>query len=179
MVVVTADRDRLRTSAQRFAAELADAGGDVVLIRHRGALHGFLNEPGDADAERTLRRFASELYQLEEHFMTRPLLPRRLPLGRGQAGHQVEGDNVTSDTWFAEHVSPTDLHASRPARWSTTGNRWREDLDLAPAMGLTACRFSVEWARVEPAEGQFSTPRRSTTTRRSSTAAWRAAWRRW
>ena len=33
---------------------------------------------------------------------------------------------------------------------------WREDLDLARRMGLNAYRFSVEWARVEPVEGEFS-----------------------
>ena len=31
-----------------------------------------------------------------------------------------------------------------------------EDLDLAAGMGLNAYRFSVEWARVEPVEGEFS-----------------------
>jgi beta-glucosidase len=34
--------------------------------------------------------------------------------------------------------------------------RWREDVDLVAGLGLDAYRFSVEWARVEPAEGQFS-----------------------
>jgi beta-glucosidase len=33
---------------------------------------------------------------------------------------------------------------------------WREDIDLVAGMGLKAYRFSVEWARVEPAEGEFS-----------------------
>ena len=32
---------------------------------------------------------------------------------------------------------------------------WREDLDLVAGLGLGAYRFSVEWARVEPAEGEF------------------------
>ena len=34
--------------------------------------------------------------------------------------------------------------------------RWREDVDLVAGLGLDAYRFSVEWARVEPAEGEFS-----------------------
>jgi beta-glucosidase len=33
---------------------------------------------------------------------------------------------------------------------------WREDIDLAAGMGLNAYRFSIEWARVEPVEGEFS-----------------------
>lgn len=60
-VVVTADRDRLRASAEAFAAELALAGVDVALVRERGALHGFLNEVGDPAALRTVRRFARAL----------------------------------------------------------------------------------------------------------------------
>ena len=75
--------------------------------------------------------------------------------GVAGAGHQTEGNNSTSDTWFAEHVTPTvfkepSLDACRS--WEL----WREDLDLAVGMGLNAYRFSVEWARVEPAEGEFS-----------------------
>src|SRR5581483_1320132 len=33
---------------------------------------------------------------------------------------------------------------------------WREDLDLAKSLGLTAYRFSIEWARIEPAAGEYS-----------------------
>lgn len=33
---------------------------------------------------------------------------------------------------------------------------WRKDIDLAAGMNLTAYRFSVEWARIEPEEGVFS-----------------------
>lgn len=55
-LIVNADRDRLRASGQQFAAELALAGVDVWLTRERGAVHGFLNEIGDAASERTLDR---------------------------------------------------------------------------------------------------------------------------
>jgi acetyl esterase len=56
--IVTSDRDRLRASAQGFAAELALAGTDVALVRQCGALHGFLNEVGHPAADDTVRRFA-------------------------------------------------------------------------------------------------------------------------
>ncbi|GAA2677237.1 family 1 glycosylhydrolase [Actinoplanes palleronii] len=75
--------------------------------------------------------------------------------GVATSGHQTEGGNDTSDTWFAESVSPTVFRTpSGPAcdSWA----RWRDDLDLVAGMGLTAYRFSVEWARVEPVEGEFS-----------------------
>jgi acetyl esterase len=60
-VLVTAERDRLRPSAEAFAAELALAGVDVDLSTDRGAVHGFLNEVGDPAAARTISRFAAAL----------------------------------------------------------------------------------------------------------------------
>jgi beta-glucosidase len=75
--------------------------------------------------------------------------------GVASAGHQNEGGNVDSDTWFAEHVTPTVFR--EPSGQACNGwELWREDVDLAAGMNLNSYRFSVEWARVEPAEGEFS-----------------------
>jgi len=75
--------------------------------------------------------------------------------GVASAGHQNEGGNDLSDTWFAEHVAPTVFR--EPSGQACDGwHRWREDVDLAAGMNLNSYRFSVEWARVEPAEGEFS-----------------------
>ncbi|MBM2615937.1 glycoside hydrolase family 1 protein [Actinoplanes sp. LDG1-06] len=85
--------------------------------------------------------------------MTRTF-PAGFRWGVAGAGHQTEGGNHTSDTWFAEHVSPTVFR--EPSGPACDGYaRWREDVGLAAGMGLTAYRFSVEWARVEPREGEF------------------------
>jgi beta-glucosidase len=74
--------------------------------------------------------------------------------GSATAGHQNEGDNTNSDTWFAEQVSPTVFR--EPSGKACDGYRlWREDVDLVAGMGLTAYRFSLEWARIEPSEGDF------------------------
>ncbi|MFF5288898.1 glycoside hydrolase family 1 protein [Paractinoplanes globisporus] len=74
--------------------------------------------------------------------------------GVASAGHQTEGDNTNSDTWFAENVSPTVFQ--EPSGKACDGySRWRDDVDLAAGMGLSAYRFSVEWSRVEPQEGVF------------------------
>ena len=75
--------------------------------------------------------------------------------GVAGSGHQTEGDNVDSDTWFAEHVSPT-VFKEPSLQACDSWVRWREDIDLAAGMGLNAYRFSVEWARVEPVEGTVS-----------------------
>jgi beta-glucosidase len=75
--------------------------------------------------------------------------------GVATAGHQNEGDNVTSDTWFLENVTPTIFR--EPSGKATNGwELWESDLDLVAGMNLNAYRFSVEWARVEPVEGEFS-----------------------
>lgn len=74
--------------------------------------------------------------------------------GAAGAGHQIEGDNTTSDTWFAEQVKPS-VFQEPSGTACDSWNRWREDIGLVVAMGLTAYRFSVEWARVEPTEGTW------------------------
>lgn len=74
--------------------------------------------------------------------------------GVATAGHQNEGDNTTSDTWFLENVSPT-VFREPSGKACNSWELWREDLDLAAGMGLNAYRFSVEWARVEPEQGRF------------------------
>jgi beta-glucosidase len=74
--------------------------------------------------------------------------------GVAGAGHQTEGGNSHSDTWFLEHVTPTVF--AEPSGPACDGYaRWRDDVDLVAGMGLTAYRFSVEWARVQPAPGEF------------------------
>jgi beta-glucosidase len=76
--------------------------------------------------------------------------------GVSGSGHQTEGGNDASDTWFLEHVTPTVFREVSGAACDGY-TRWQEDVDLAAGMGLNAYRFSVEWARVEPTPGDFST----------------------
>jgi beta-glucosidase len=74
--------------------------------------------------------------------------------GVAHAGHQVEGDNSASDTWFAENVQPS-VFQEPSGKAVNNWELWREDVDLAVGMNLNGYRFSVEWARVEPSEGTF------------------------
>ncbi|HYM96517.1 MAG TPA: family 1 glycosylhydrolase [Candidatus Sulfotelmatobacter sp.] len=81
--------------------------------------------------------------------------PQGFLFGAAVSAHQVEGGNVNSDWWWWEHV------ASTPCREPSGDacdflHRYREDIDLLAGSGLNAFRFGVEWARVEPAEGEFS-----------------------
>ena len=74
--------------------------------------------------------------------------------GVATAGHQNEGNNTTSDTWFLENVTPT-IFRTKSGLACNTWELWETDLDLASGMGLNAFRFSVEWARIEPVVGEF------------------------
>lgn len=75
--------------------------------------------------------------------------------GTATAGHQVEGNNTNSDTWFAENVKPS-VFKEPSLKACNSWELWRKDIDLVAGMNLTAYRFSVEWARIEPQEGVFS-----------------------
>lgn len=87
--------------------------------------------------------------------MTTRRFPDGFLWGVASAGHQIEGDDTDSDTTFAERVTPTVF--MEPAGHACGGwDRWREDVDLAADLGLTAYRFSVEWSRVEAEPGRFS-----------------------
>lgn len=82
-------------------------------------------------------------------------LPDAFLWGVATAGHQNEGDNRASDTWFLEHTTPSLFREpSGPA--CQAYRLWETDLDLVAGLGLNAFRFSVEWARVEPERGVVS-----------------------
>ena len=87
--------------------------------------------------------------------MTIPSFPADFLWGVATAGHQNEGDNVTSDTWFLENVTPT-IFKDRSGKATNGWELWESDLDIVAGLGLNAYRFSVEWARIEPVEGEFS-----------------------
>ena len=76
--------------------------------------------------------------------------------GAATSGHQTEGNNTTSDMWLLEHLKPTIF--DDPSNDACNGfELWPADLALVRDLGLGAYRFSLEWARIEPERGQFST----------------------
>ena len=75
-------------------------------------------------------------------------------LGAATAAHQVEGNNVNSDMWAMEHMKSSGF--SEPSLDAVDHyHRYEEDIALMAEAGLNAYRFSIEWARIEPAEGVF------------------------
>jgi beta-glucosidase len=75
--------------------------------------------------------------------------------GTATAAHQVEGNNWNNDWWAWEHTPGsgcTEPSGDACDQWE----RWAEDLELLRSLNFGAYRFSVEWARIEPEEGEFS-----------------------
>ncbi|WP_205691941.1 glycoside hydrolase family 1 protein [Caulobacter soli] len=86
---------------------------------------------------------------------TRAGFPAGFRWGAATAGHQVEGGNVGSDIWLLEHIQPT-LFQQSSGDACNSFELWATDLDLVKALNLDTYRFSLEWARIEPAQGEFS-----------------------
>jgi beta-glucosidase len=82
-------------------------------------------------------------------------IPEGFLLGTASAAHQVEG-GLWNDWMRMEQDEPGRIkHGDSAAVAIDHFHRYREDLALLAAMGHTAQRFSVEWARVEPEPGRF------------------------
>lgn len=76
--------------------------------------------------------------------------------GTACAAHQVEGGNTGNDWWAWEHT-PGSGCVEPSGDACDYWNRYEEDYDLlAEAGGQGMHRFSLEWSRIEPAEGEWS-----------------------
>ena len=82
-------------------------------------------------------------------------MPASFLWGVSTSGHQIEGNNVNSDAWLMENVKPT-IFQQRSGDACDSLNRFQQDIDLVKVLGFNSYRFSIEWARIEPIEGQFS-----------------------
>lgn len=80
-------------------------------------------------------------------------LPSAFLWGASTSAHQTEGGNTESNWWHLETAPDSPLtQASGDAVDSY--HRYPEDMQLLADSGLTAYRFSIEWARIEPHPGQ-------------------------
>ncbi len=75
--------------------------------------------------------------------------------GTATAAHQVEGNNVNNDNWLYEHV-PGTIYAEPSGDACDHYHRYEQDIALLADLGFNTYRFSIEWARIEPEEGEFS-----------------------
>lgn len=83
------------------------------------------------------------------------VFPTGFRWGVATAGHQVEGDNVNSDVWFLEHLEGT-IFAEPSGDAIDHYHRFADDIALIADLGFDTYRFSLEWARIEPEPGRFS-----------------------
>ena len=83
------------------------------------------------------------------------LFKKDFMLGAATAAHQVEGNNVGSDYWIMENLEHS-VFVEKSGLAVDHYNRYEEDIDLLKRAGLNAYRFSIEWARIEPVEGQWN-----------------------
>jgi beta-glucosidase len=81
-------------------------------------------------------------------------LPGDFLWGAATSAHQTEGDNTNSNWWHLENM-PGSPFPDRSGRAVDAYNRYPEDMRLLADAGLNAYRFSIEWARIEPAPGRF------------------------
>jgi beta-glucosidase len=73
--------------------------------------------------------------------------------GAATSSHQVEGNNSNHDWWRWEKKTGLKDASGQACRHYEL---FRQDFDLAKALGHNTHRFSIEWSRIEPREGEFS-----------------------
>ncbi len=72
--------------------------------------------------------------------------------GAATSSHQVEGGNVANDWWSYEEAGRLPYRSGEACRHY---HLYEQDFDLARTLGHNAHRFSIEWSRIEPAEGRW------------------------
>jgi len=75
-------------------------------------------------------------------------------MGVSSSATQVEGGELEHNwsDWFRKgNIADGSSPAVAAGHWE----RWYEDALLMRSIGVQTCRFSVQWARVEPREGEF------------------------
>lgn len=80
-----------------------------------------------------------------KHDHTALIFPKEFLWGATTSAYQVEGGNVNSDWEDFKSAGKADDQY----------NRYEEDFELAKFLGHNSHRLSIEWARIEPREGEF------------------------
>lgn len=93
-----------------------------------------------------------------------PRFPKDFLWGSALSAHQSEGNNVDSDWWAWENspgrAAELIAQGKDPAEYRSGAacdfyHRYDSDFALAESLNHNAIRISVEWARIEPKEGQW------------------------
>jgi beta-glucosidase len=81
--------------------------------------------------------------------------PEGFEWGTATAAHQIEGGTWNNDWWEWEH-RPGSPVAEPSGDACDSWNRWRDDVGILADLGLDNYRFSIEWSRIEPEPGVWS-----------------------
>ena len=82
--------------------------------------------------------------------------PENFLWGTATAAHQVEGGNHANDWWAWEQVPGHIKNGDRSDPACEHYERFAGDFDLLRSLHQNAHRLSLEWSRIEPAPGEFS-----------------------
>jgi beta-glucosidase len=75
--------------------------------------------------------------------------------GTASAAHQVEGNSRNCDWWEFEQQPGRIANGDTSAVANDHYHRYREDFALLRELNQNAHRLSIEWSRIEPAQGEF------------------------
>jgi len=84
------------------------------------------------------------------------VFPKDFVWGTATAAHQVEGDNKYNDWWAFEQVPGNIQNGDKSGKACNHYEMYEQDFDLIQSMGHGAYRFSIEWSRIEPREGEVN-----------------------
>ena len=82
--------------------------------------------------------------------------PKDFVWGSATSGHQIEGNNKDSNRWhieIEEHKRNPEFVKSGMA--CNSYNMWKEDVEILSELKHQMFRMTIEWARIEPREGEF------------------------
>ena len=80
--------------------------------------------------------------------------PENFLWGSATAGHQIEGNNIHAQRYVQELAHPEKFEQPS-GRACNSYELYKEDIALLKELKHQAYRFSIEWSRIEPAEGEF------------------------
>ncbi len=89
---------------------------------------------------------------IQPEFRAAPL-PAGFLLGAATSSHQVEGNNRWNDWWAFEQAGQLPFQSQQCCDHYRL---YEQDFDLAGSLGHSCHRFSIEWSRIEPAEGAWN-----------------------
>ena len=75
--------------------------------------------------------------------------------GTATAAHQIEGGNANNDWWRWEHT-PGSGCVEPSGDACDSWDRWPDDVAVLAELGFDNYRFSIEWSRIEPEDGEWS-----------------------